>query len=86
MSFSSPTKLYHANRYSADSECEHCHGIIRHEPWCKTRNAAVQGAYECVLDESKLSIQDRLILHALGVAWKTTKCAGQCTPSAKAEQ
>jgi hypothetical protein len=81
MSFSTPSKLYHSKSYSADLECEHCHGIVRHQPWCITRNAVVQNAYECVLDESKLSIQDRMILHALGVAWKTTKCAGPCASS-----
>ena len=78
MSFSSPTRLYHGNRYSADSACEHCHGIIRHESWCITRNHVVLYAYEAVLDESKLSEQDRLILHALGVSWKTVPCEGRC--------
>lgn len=79
MSFSSPTKLYHANRYSAEPECEHCHGTIRHESWCITRNHNVLNAYESVLDASKLSEQDRLILHALGVSWKTNSCQGRCS-------
>ena len=79
MSFSTPTKLYHGNRYSADKECEHCHGIIRHEPWCITRNAAVSNAYESVLNENKLTDHDRLILHALGVSWTSSACAGKCS-------
>lgn len=78
MSFSAPTKLYHGNRYSADSECEHCQGIIRHEPWCITRNHHVYEAFECVLDDSKLSVHDQLILHALGVTWEKPSCGGAC--------
>ena len=60
---------YHSNRYSASSSCEHCGGIVRHEHWCITVDAAVQYAYEVVLDAEKLSLIDRLTLHALGVAW-----------------
>ena len=29
--------LSHSNQYSADSACEHCDGVIRHEPWCIMR-------------------------------------------------
>lgn len=79
MSFSSPTKLYHGTRYSPELECGHCHGTVRHERWCITRNHIVLNAYESVLDESKLSEQDRLILHALGASWKTNSCQGQCS-------
>ena len=43
-------------------------GVVRHENWCITRNEAVSYAYEAVLDAEKLSLGDRLILHALGVA------------------
>jgi hypothetical protein len=60
---------YHSNRYSASSACEHCGGIVRHEHWCVTVDPAVQYAYEVVLDAEKLSLVDRLTLHALGVAW-----------------
>ena len=41
---------YHSNAYSADAACEHCSGIIRHEPWCITRNEVVVYAYEAVLN------------------------------------
>jgi hypothetical protein len=82
MSFSTPTKLYHGNRYSADSECEHCRGIIRHEPWCITRNRVVLHAYQSVSDETMLSEQDRLILHALGVSWNNVPCPGPCSGAA----
>ena len=84
MSSTSEPKLYHSNRYAADSACEHCGGIIRHQTWCITRNPAVFQAYACVLDENQLTEQDRLILHALGVAWKTGPCGGPCASPANA--
>ncbi len=61
---------YHTNKYTADAACEHCAGVVRHEEWCITTNRKVAYAYEVVLDAGKLTIEDELILHALGVAWK----------------
>jgi hypothetical protein len=61
--------LSHSNRYSADSACGHCDGVIRHEPWCITENASVEYAYKSVSDPKNLSPGDQLILHALGVEW-----------------
>ncbi|MGC2111755.1 MAG: hypothetical protein WA655_19720 [Candidatus Korobacteraceae bacterium] len=72
----------HSNRYSADSACEHCEGVVRHEPWCITRSADVLYAYEAVLDASKLTVGDRLILHALGVSWADNACKGACKTAA----
>ncbi len=69
---------YHSNTYSADSACEHCGGIIRHEQWCITKSEIVTYAYEAVLDAEKLSLGDRIILHALGVLWSGKVCAGRC--------
>jgi hypothetical protein len=70
---------YHCNRYSAESACEFCTGIIRHADWCITRCDAVRYAYEAFLDASKLSESDSLILHALGVKWQDFKpCTGNC--------
>jgi hypothetical protein len=74
---------YHCNKYSADSACEHCEGIIRHAFWCITENAHVRYAYDAFLDASKLSQSDHLTLHALGVVWqdfkqKTQSCGGNC--------
>ncbi len=66
----------HSNRYSADTACEHCEGVVRHEEWCVTQSANVLYAYEAVLDADKLTEGDRLILHALGVKWVGKKCAG----------
>ena len=71
----------HSNRYAADSACEHCAGVIRHEAWCITHNTEVRNAWWSVLDPEKLGLQDQLILHALGVAW--TKSCGHkaCEPA-----
>jgi hypothetical protein len=68
----------HSNKYSADAACEHCDGIVRHEPWCITRSSDVLYAYEAVLDGDKLTEGDRLILHALGVRWTGKICSGAC--------
>ena len=61
--------IRYSDRYNADDACKHCGGIIRHEPWCVTCNRRVLEAYEIVLDPAKISLQDELILHALGVIW-----------------
>ena len=63
------SRWYHSNRYNLDSACEHCGGIIRHEPWCVSQNPAVAYAFGAALGTAKLTLQDQLILHALGVAW-----------------
>lgn len=62
-------RLYHSNRYSADSACLHCRGITRHESWCVSQNPTVSYAYKAVLGRGDLTPQDHLILHALGAAW-----------------
>ena len=69
---------YHSNPSDPKSACEHCGGIIRHERWCITRDALVQYAYGAVLNPEKLSLTDRLILHALGVSWQKNQAAGNC--------
>ena len=74
---------YHTNTYDAKSACEHCEGIIRHERWCITRDPEVQYAYEVVLDPDKLTLTDRLTLHALGVAWQRNFCQTATSSSNK---
>ncbi len=80
MSSANSAVWHHGVKYSADSACQHCDGIIHHEPWCIMVNAAVSYAYEVLLDARKLSIADELMLHALGVAWDDDygKCPGAC--------
>lgn len=60
---------YHANRYNAQSVCEHCHGIFEHERWCLTKDPNVFYAFKIATDPSKITLGDMLILHSLGVAW-----------------
>lgn len=73
MNFSSSTASREANNYSAESSCQHCASVIRHEPWCVAVNEAVFYAYLIVLDPRRLSLEDELILHALGVTWARNK-------------
>jgi len=63
------------NRYSAGSACACCDGILRHEPWCATINGNVHYAHQVALFPNQLSLEDRIILHALGVEWRA-ECAG----------
>jgi len=67
-------KSYPSNRYSADSKCEYCAGVIRHEPGCATQNALVAYAYLTAAGVAPLSEQDTLILYALGVTWSDSRC------------
>jgi glycerol-3-phosphate cytidylyltransferase-like family protein len=60
---------YHSNRYSAESACQHCDGIVQHEHWCLTLNPVVHYACEIVVYPDKLTIADAIILHSLGVLW-----------------
>lgn len=72
---------YHSNQYTAQSECAHCGGIVRHERWCITCDPIVHYAYEVVLEPEKLTLWDSLILHALGVLWQKNGCPGTCQGS-----
>jgi hypothetical protein len=69
--------LHHSNRYSADSACVCCEGVIRHESWCATQNAIVHYAFQAVLDPKQLSLGDELILHGLGVVWTAEGIQGE---------
>ncbi len=57
------------NQYTEGAVCGHCAGVTRHEPWCITCNAVVRYAYEAVSRATLLTLEDELILHALGVEW-----------------
>jgi hypothetical protein len=69
MSVQDQLPLPHGNQYAADAPCVHCEGVIHHESWCATHNACVHYAYEAVLNPNSLSLEDYLVLHALGVSW-----------------
>lgn len=77
----SQTTWFHSNRYCAKAACEHCGGVVRHEPWCISANPVVYYAHQIVLDSNKLTLADALVLHALGVAWGNTPCQGGCQTS-----
>jgi len=68
---------FHCNRYSAQEACEHCAGVIRHEPWCIAMDASVAYAYQIITQPEKLSVADALVLHALGVVWEESVEAAQ---------
>lgn len=65
---------YHSNQYGAQAACDHCGAVVRHEKWCITCDPLVQYAYGVVMNPEKLTLRDRLILHALGVAWGNVPC------------
>ncbi|HTS08990.1 MAG TPA: hypothetical protein VMP68_25710 [Candidatus Eisenbacteria bacterium] len=67
---------FYNGRMSTPEICEHCGRILRHEKWCITRDAGVRYAYAVVTDGEKLTLRDRLILHALGVDWGAAPCTG----------
>lgn len=79
MSDSVPVTWFHSNRYSAQSACEHCEGVVRHESWCITRDPVVYYAYQIVVEPGKLTVGDALILHSLGVTWEGNACKGNCS-------
>ena len=62
-------RWYHANRYNAKTACSYCEGVVRHAAWCPLCNPAMAYAYSILDDAGLLTMADRLILHALGVAW-----------------
>jgi hypothetical protein len=66
-----------SNQFSASSACEHCQGIIRHEPFCITLNTRVLYAYEIIVDACKLTPGDQILLHGMSVAWEGKLCAGK---------
>lgn len=75
---STSAAIFHHNCYCAETACEHCAGVVRHEPWCITVNSLVYYAYQIVVEPSQLTLFDQLSLHSLGVTWEAPACAGKC--------
>lgn len=69
MSARQQTELSRSHPEGAAGICSHCAGVTVHETWCVTRNAFVRYAYGALLDSGRLTLGDKLSLHALGVAW-----------------
>jgi hypothetical protein len=74
---------YGGSKTNEQPACEHCGRSFRHEKWCVTCNPGVQYAYRVVTDPGKLTLRDRLILHALGVAWGNEPYEGEFQQKAK---
>jgi hypothetical protein len=49
--------------------CALCEGIFAHQSWCASRDPGASYAYQIVVDATKITPGDSLILHSLGVAW-----------------
>ena len=81
MSTQHVTVWHHSNKYNAEAACEHCHGVVRHEPWCVSCSEIVLYAHQAVLNADVLTEGDKLILHALGVEWSNNRCACQSAES-----
>jgi hypothetical protein len=63
-----PNSADHSNNNRL-SACALCEGIFAHQAWCASRDPGASYAYQIVLDASKISPGDSLILHSLGVVW-----------------
>ncbi len=60
---------YNSKHESPKSACALCEGVFAHESWCATRDPGASYAFQIVVDASKITPWDSLILHSLGVAW-----------------
>jgi hypothetical protein len=60
---------YDSKPYKVQSACALCQGIFAHESWCASKDPGASYALQIVVDASKITTGDSLILHSLGVAW-----------------
>jgi hypothetical protein len=65
-----------SNKYHAAAACENCQGIVRHEPWCITKNPNVEYAFLVIIEPMVMLEADHIILHGMGVRWNA--CKGKC--------
>lgn len=66
---SNTNSVYNSKQTTTQSVCALCEGIFSHEAWCASRDPGASYAFQIVVDASKISTGDSLILHSLGVAW-----------------
>jgi hypothetical protein len=69
MSDTNSASACNSNSCSAPSPCAFCEGIFQHAAWCASRDPGASYAYQIVVNASKITLADSLILHSLGVAW-----------------
>ena len=60
---------YDSKQHRAPSSCALCEGVSEHQSWCAIRDPGASYAYQIVVDETKITPGDWVILHSLGVAW-----------------
>jgi len=73
---SNANSVYNSKPSKSQFACALCEGTFSHEVWCASRDPGASYAFQIVVDASKISTGDSLILHSLGVAW------GQPVPNA----
>jgi hypothetical protein len=61
--------VYNSKEYKTKAACALCQGMLAHEAWCAARDPGASYAFQIVVDASKLTTGDALILHSLGVVW-----------------
>lgn len=66
---SNANSAYNSTQYKAPAACALCEGVLAHEAWCASRDPGASYAFQIVVDASRLTTGDSLILHSLGVAW-----------------
>jgi len=63
--------IWHSNKYSLESSCEFCDGLVVHASWCIEKNRNVLDAYKMVFDGPEED--DEIRLRALGIHWTGKK-------------
>ena len=74
-------RWYRRYRQSHETVCKYCEGSHRHRRWCPTQNTVVSYAYAVASGAARLTLQDELILHGLGVAWTANDSATKKPPA-----
>ena len=71
----------HEKKLVASERCLHCECLTDHQPWCITQNPDVRYAFTVAVYPNLLTLQDSLILHALGVTWTKKSPATAARPA-----
>ena len=71
----------HERKLVASKRCRHCECLTDHQPWCITQNPDVRYAFTITVYPNLLTLQDSLILHALGVTWAKKSPATAAQPA-----
>ncbi len=68
---SNANSVYNSKQSNSPFACALCEGTFSHEAWCASRDPGASYPYQIVVDASKMTMGDTLILHSLGVTWAT---------------